>query len=418
MTELVAACAYNSIANGVGRFSFTHALNVKLRQMANLPYFTVGHLYNAIFTEIQGWRIEEAEHRKIPVHLVLSQSAMWPRSIKLPNFAEENGKLRELHTPTISLVGKCSASGHLEIPPTSETPDLSSAPPESNSPSSQQPSLSSSATSVSQLPEYPRLLFSVRLSEDVKPAELSAELFKDWLRSVPVSADLVRVEAGFASDSTIMLFSIPPSMLAYLPQDPAITLLGSIRSTNLMIHHQTSLSTVAEETKTGLEHKSALAASLKPLRGITETKSRNALGDIFAEIGLSQYLQNFLDQGFNTWDAIISITELDLDALGVKLGDRRKLQRKIASSRALTPDSALLLTPLATPASSILTSSNESEAKHSTLKNPTELKHRRHPKPHENAPEAPSFAWVIFLQRMHEELRGRILSLYRESGTC
>jgi hypothetical protein len=90
--ELIAACAYNAIANGVGPFSFTHALNIKLRQMAELPSFTIGHLCNAIFTEIQGWRFEDSKHRKVPVHLVLSQSR--DRSIRLSRFSIGEGKQR------------------------------------------------------------------------------------------------------------------------------------------------------------------------------------------------------------------------------------------------------------------------------------------------------------------------------------
>jgi len=85
------------------------------------------------------------------------------------------------------------------------------------------------------MPDYPRLLFSVRLSEDVNPRDLSAELFTDWLRSIPVSAELVRIEAGFASDSTVLLLSLPVSIIGYLRSDPAITLLGTIRSKNLLI---------------------------------------------------------------------------------------------------------------------------------------------------------------------------------------
>ena len=52
------------------------------------------------------------------------------------------------------------------------------------------------------------------------------------------------------------------------------------------------------------------------------------LADIFAELGISHYLHDFLEQGFDTWETILDITESDFDALGVKLGHRRKLQRK------------------------------------------------------------------------------------------
>jgi hypothetical protein len=33
---------------------------------------------------------------------------------------------------------------------------------------------------------------------------------------------------------------------------------------------------------------------------------------IFAELGIAQYLPVFVDQGFDTWDTILDITESDL----------------------------------------------------------------------------------------------------------
>ncbi len=39
---------------------------------------------------------------------------------------------------------------------------------------------------------------------------------------------------------------------------------------------------------------------------------KETLGDIFGELGLSEYLDAFVDQGFDTWDTILDITESDL----------------------------------------------------------------------------------------------------------
>lgn len=64
------------------------------------------------------------------------------------------------------------------------------------------------------------------------------------------------------------------------------------------------------------------------------------LGPIFVRLGLAQYLEQFLDEGFETWETVLDITESDLyapcfqlthllliftsrDALSVKLGHRR-----------------------------------------------------------------------------------------------
>jgi hypothetical protein len=36
------------------------------------------------------------------------------------------------------------------------------------------------------------------------------------------------------------------------------------------------------------------------------------LDAVFSELGLSQYLDTFVDQGFDTWDTILDIQETDL----------------------------------------------------------------------------------------------------------
>jgi len=36
------------------------------------------------------------------------------------------------------------------------------------------------------------------------------------------------------------------------------------------------------------------------------------LSEVFGELGIPQYLDAFIDQGFDTWDTILDITESDL----------------------------------------------------------------------------------------------------------
>lgn len=138
------------------------------------------------------------------------------------------------------------------------------------------------------------------------------------------------------------------------------------------------------------------------------------LAEVFGDLGISQYLDSFLDQGFDTWETILDITESDLDALGVKLGHRRKLQRRIANTRGLAPDAALV--------SPIRPSAEESrpeapkpepttaEAPEPTLAVATKRKYRRHPKADENAPERPPSAYVLFSNKMRDDLKSRNLT--------
>jgi len=138
------------------------------------------------------------------------------------------------------------------------------------------------------------------------------------------------------------------------------------------------------------------------------------LGGIFAELGISQYLNAFLEQGFDTWETILDITESDFDALDVKLGHRRKLQRKIANARGLASDAALA-SPRNTPSDDRhgeepRVGYSKPESKEGSGPHGAKRKYRRHPKPDENAPERPPSAYVIFSNKMREELKGRNLS--------
>ncbi|KAK3953218.1 hypothetical protein QBC32DRAFT_123153 [Pseudoneurospora amorphoporcata] len=141
------------------------------------------------------------------------------------------------------------------------------------------------------------------------------------------------------------------------------------------------------------------------------------LAAIFGELGISQYLEAFVEQGFDSWETILDITESDLDVLGVKLGHRRKLQRRIANHRGLAPDASLA--PLAQPSIEDSRPSEtvvpRAEPPNFELREPgtvivTKRKYRRHPKADENAPERPPSAYVLFSNKMREDLKGRNLS--------
>lgn len=52
------------------------------------------------------------------------------------------------------------------------------------------------------------------------------------------------------------------------------------------------------------------------------------------DLGLEQYLPNCLQAGFQNFQSLSSVTEAELTALGIRLGHRRKLLRKIARDHA------------------------------------------------------------------------------------
>ncbi|KAK0734162.1 hypothetical protein B0T26DRAFT_634775 [Lasiosphaeria miniovina] len=139
------------------------------------------------------------------------------------------------------------------------------------------------------------------------------------------------------------------------------------------------------------------------------------LETIFAELSLTEYLDAFVEQGFDTWETILDITESDLDALGVKLGHRRRLQRRIANSRGIAPEASLgSQAQPATDDPRVLDAHRSDSSRLDALEAsnviPTKRKYRRHPKVDENAPLKPPSAYVLFSAKMRdEELKDRNL---------
>ncbi|KAM7191550.1 hypothetical protein V8F20_009264 [Naviculisporaceae sp. PSN 640] len=136
---------------------------------------------------------------------------------------------------------------------------------------------------------------------------------------------------------------------------------------------------------------------------------------VFGELGITQYMDSFIKEGFDSWDTVLDITEDDLDKLGVKLGHRRKLQRRIANTRAVSADISLSSTkrPLSDetrPQDAHRQEAPKLESRENGNLVTTKRKYRRHPKPDENAPERPPSAYVLFSNKMREDLKGRNLS--------
>ncbi|KAI1767556.1 hypothetical protein GGR53DRAFT_526406 [Hypoxylon sp. FL1150] len=138
----------------------------------------------------------------------------------------------------------------------------------------------------------------------------------------------------------------------------------------------------------------------------------NSLEAIFGELGISQYLDAFIDQGFDSWETILDITESDLDALGVKLGHRRKLQRRIANYRGIAPETSLV-SPTRTSIEDPRLEPNRAEPAKPEKPDGASVakrKYRRHPKVDDNAPERPPSAYVLFSNKMREDLKGQNLT--------
>ncbi|KAG9875662.1 HMG-box, partial [Aureobasidium melanogenum] len=146
-------------------------------------------------------------------------------------------------------------------------------------------------------------------------------------------------------------------------------------------------------------------------------------------LDLARYHDAFVDEGFDTWDTLMDVTESDLEALNVKLGHRRKLQRAIFNASKDRTPLPLLLHSASRDESAGFDESKKAQTPHFQQQNSIESqdqdpppgrtngppqrskrKYRRHPKADEHAPERPPSAYVIFSNQIRDQLKGKDLS--------
>ncbi|KAL1914573.1 uncharacterized protein VTP21DRAFT_8198 [Calcarisporiella thermophila] len=183
--------------------------------------------------------------------------------------------------------------------------------------------------------------------------------------------------------------------------------------------------------------------------------------DFLSRLNLERYYEQFIEEGFDQMRSLNEVTEADLIALGVKRGHRRLIQREIATLNnipistplhmlsssttfhsfyhdlppSISPQD-LPVTPTTTASSRIPTYSPQQPSAQANLSETDSLapmgsvssaeelefssdtllhkqakrRYRRHAKPDPHAPIKPPSAYVMFANKVREELKGRILS--------
>ncbi|MCJ1262793.1 hypothetical protein MMC22_002663 [Lobaria immixta] len=151
-----------------------------------------------------------------------------------------------------------------EYPETPNPPSLSK-PSVPSVASQQEVDMLSSESSQSPLPDVwpdpnfkcPKVVISIALEEDqrLRPDELT-----EWLRSVPALANFVHVEGVYESDSVMIILSLPVAIWNLMPDDPAVSFIGFIRSRNM------SMIAENESTKFKVTTKEDIKKTVTPLQ--------------------------------------------------------------------------------------------------------------------------------------------------------
>lgn len=167
-------------------------------------------------------RTEDGRHwerHPAPIHLVLTQDTLRPRSIQL--------SVQPLPPSADVRPIQIESDGTEPLPP-----DLVSG---SILKTEYWPSQGNQST---QFPIHRRvspISICCALRRDVPTQRRYPNLFASWLRDMPAIAEEVKTEAGFDSFSTLLIVSIPFALSAYIPSHAAVLSLGPILSGNKIV---------------------------------------------------------------------------------------------------------------------------------------------------------------------------------------
>jgi hypothetical protein len=146
------------------------------------------------------------------------------------------------------------------------------------------------------------------------------------------------------------------------------------------------------------------------------------LRTVLARLGLGHYEERLQENGFEDWETVTVITEIDMAEMGFKRGDRRKLQRAIreySSASASYTVSEARKFPL--PSEGIPTVGEHSGAtpQPSQQAERTTRPYRRHPRPDPNAPHKPKSAYVLFGEHVRQDpalMHSSFTEIAKETG--
>ncbi|KAL8776403.1 MAG: hypothetical protein Q9203_003400 [Teloschistes exilis] len=218
VTELIAACGFESWAPGVGEHSFSRSLIEELKYLSYGPPFSAALLHNRVLSRIKYWKPRftatfALERRKTPIYIQLAND-LNQKSIQLGPLPIHSTGIdsNAFEQPTAQSSAESTESEDIEM----LSPDSSQ----------------SSLAEVWPDPGFkcPKVLISVALEEN---QQLQEESWTEWLRSVPALAKYMQVQGVYESDSTLVLGLIPVAIWDLLPRHPAVSFVSFVRSDNL-----------------------------------------------------------------------------------------------------------------------------------------------------------------------------------------
>ena len=242
VTEVIAACGFETSAPGVCEHSFTRSLIEELRYCCKRKPLSAAMLHMKVLSRMKYWKPKTVEtrsgelafheRRRTPVHTTLTNDGK-PRSIVLSPIEPSAFLLLENSVSLAQSPFSDSSSQDVQMEDSSNDSATVSIP----------SSVSSPGNGLGQ--SCPTVLIAVALEEDQR---LQLDTWVEWLRDIPAIAKYARVEGIYESYSTLMLLSLPVNIWDLIPNNPAVSFIGFIKSQDLL-KTQPSESSTAQAAK-------------------------------------------------------------------------------------------------------------------------------------------------------------------------
>jgi hypothetical protein len=155
---------------------------------------------------------------------------------------------------------------------------------------------------------------------------------------------------------------------------------------------------------------------------VESTIDPSELSTALGRLGLSQYEECLRKNGFEEWETVIAITESDMTGLGFRLGDRRRLQHAIrerGSSSEVPVKDGTGDPPVISEGLPDTREPSEVVPRSSQQATRTTRPYRRHPRPDPHAPPKPKTAYVLFGERVRQDVassRSSFTDIAKETG--
>jgi len=220
ITEIIAACGWETWAPNPGYHSFTYAL-IAVLQDRQTP-FSAAMLHSEVlaFLKQQRPRRHAREYTKTPVY-VLSASDPRKCSIEIARRSNVNSDSITQDAEQVPLAANMQRSNDLGMNSLPLTPaDNTTFDP---------------SAFIATLPDnnfvLPHVIISVALEAD---QGLDLRAFTQWFRQFPALAQYAKIQGVYRGYSTLVLAALPVVIWNLLPENPAYNFVGYARSDNLI----------------------------------------------------------------------------------------------------------------------------------------------------------------------------------------